>query len=262
MNTHREAASSSQLSADQNRTRPSRWRSLRSSSRRSATCASTCAALSSSTRKRRATQRIARSARPGPLHQPEHERRRDPHHDDPDDGDESVQRVDAPDRDRDDEPDPQDEVEHHRRADTDRAQREPGVGAADARQGEQPVAERRTGGAPAGHDARQGARAHLDAEHPHPREVLARCAERGAGEERVREQGGELEHETEDQQPRFDLLELGPRAPEPGDERHHEEVQDGDEGDQLQREPEAFARRLGVEALDLRQLARHQTRCG
>ena len=55
-------------------------------------------------------------------------------------------------------------------------------------------------------------------------------------------------------------LELVPRAPEAGDERQDEEVQDGDEGEQLQREAEAFPRRLEVGARDLRQFARHQAR--
>ena len=169
-------------------------------------------------------------------------------------------RIDAADRDRDDQPGPQDEVEHHRRAEPDRAEREPGVGAAYARQRHQPVAERRTGRAPARHDARQRSRAHLDAEHPHPREVLAGRAERCAGEERVREQGGDLEQEAGDQQPRFDTAQLGPCAAKAGDERQHEEVQHGHEGDELEREPVATAGRSRSRTLDLRQLTRHQAR--
>ena len=92
-----------------------------------------------------------------------------------------------------------------------------------------------------------------------PREVLAGRAERGPGEKRVTEQGGELEQEAEAQQAQFDTPQLGPRAAEAGDERQHEEVQHDDEGEELEREPEIPALRV-VGALDLRQFTGHQPR--
>ena len=60
------------------------------------------------------------------------------------------------------------QVEHDGRAEAGRGQGEAGVGAADARQREQPVAERRAGRAAAGHDVAERLGAHLDAEHPQP----------------------------------------------------------------------------------------------
>jgi hypothetical protein len=196
---------------------------------------------------------------PGALHQTEHQPGGDPHHDDPDDGDRSVDRVHAADRDRDDQTTPQQQVEHHRRTEPHRRQREAGIGAADPRQRHQSVAQRRSGGTPPGHDARQRAGAHLDAEHPHPGEVLARRAERGPGQKRVREQRPDLEHEAGDEQARFDAAQLGPRAAEPGDQRQHEEVEHGDERQQLERQPIGTPSGRTRGTLDLGQLTRHQT---
>ena len=179
-----------------------------------------------------------------PVHQPEHEPGADHHHDHADHRDCAVQRVDAADRDRHEQCDPQDQVEHNRRPEADRSEREAGVGAGDARQRHQPVPERRTGGTAAGHDARQRARAHLDPEQPPRRQVGTRVSQRGLHQRRVAVQRHHLERKPDDQQPRIDPTEILERVPEVGSERHHEVVRDGENDQQLERQPEPATRRL------------------
>ncbi len=184
-NIHSDAMSNNQLSVAQNTTTRSSWRSLTSSSTRSPTWRRTAANLSSLRLQLAgdpARRLLGASLAVG---QSDHEHRRDAHDDHADDRGEPVQRVDATDRDRDDEPEPEDDVQHDRRADAGGGECEAGVRAADPRQREQAVAERRAGRVPAGDDVRQRLGAQLDAEDPGVRQPVAGRAERRAGEERV-----------------------------------------------------------------------------
>ena len=143
------------------------------------------AAVSGSKRSLRPSQRRNGSARPWPCCRPRTSRATTSMIAQAGEGGRDVQRVDAAQRDRDQQGDPEDQVEHDGRAEPGRGQREAGVGAADARQRHQPVAERRAGGAAAGHDVAERLGAHLDAEHAHPRDLAAGLAERRAGQQRV-----------------------------------------------------------------------------
>ena len=163
-NTHSAAASSSQLNAAHMATRASSWRSAARSSRRPPTWRTAAPARSSSRPHLASDPAQDPLGPPCALHQTEDERRGPAHDDDASHGRRAVQLVHAADRDRDDQAEPEDDVEHHGRTEAGGGEREPGVGALDTGQGEQPVAERGTGRAAAGHDAAQRLGAHLDAE--------------------------------------------------------------------------------------------------
>ena len=240
-NTHSEAASSSQLRLAHSRTRRSSARSAMSSSSRSPTWRRAAAAVSGSKCSLRPSQRRNVSARPWPCSRPSTSRATTSMMPrparaavtysglTPRSGIEisrAIQKM---------------QVEHDGRAEAGGGQGEAGVGAADARQREQPVAERRAGGAAAGHDVAERLGAHLDAEHPQPRDLGAGLAERRAGQQRVGEPRRDLQEQAGDEERRLDLGELGRRAAEAGDQRQDEEVDDRREGDDL----DASARSAG-----------------
>ena len=119
------------------------------------------------------------------------------------------------------------------------ARAKPASGPLIARQRHQPVAERRAGGAAAGDDVAERLGAHLDAEHPHPRDRAGRprrapsgsaassenhaatCSSRPA----TRNSGSTL------------VISVG-RAAEARDQRQDEEVDDRGERDDLDGEPD------------------------
>ena len=259
-NTHRDAASSNQLRLAQSRTRRS---SLRSAIRLLQPLADLAEGRGG--RVRVEVQLAAEPAqeRLGPsltVLQAEHEQGDDEHDAQAGERERHVQGVHPAQRDRDQQGDPEEQVEHDGGAQAGGGQGEAGVRAADARQREQPVAEGRAGRAAAGHDVAERLGAHLDAEHPQAGDLGAGLAERRAGQQGVGEPRRDLQDQAGDEERRADLGDLGGRAAEAGDQRQEDEVDDRREGDDLDGQsdrPEAGAlegaRRV---ALDRGQLAR------
>ena len=148
-NTPSDAASSNQLRLAHSSTRRSSVRSAISSSSRSPIWRS-----GGGGRVRVEVQLAAEPAAGtlGPalaVLQAEHEQGDDEHDAQAGESGRHVQGVDAAQRDRDQQGDPEEQVEHDGRAEAGRGQGEAGVGAADAGQRQQPVAEGRAGGAAA-----------------------------------------------------------------------------------------------------------------
>jgi hypothetical protein len=116
-----------------------------------------------------------------------------------------------------DEGEPEEDVEHDRRADALGSEGEPGVGAGDPRLGEEPVAE--GGGwcrAPRGHMAEREGRK-VDAEEPQPAGTAV--GEDGVGQLGIGHEGGDLEEDPEDQVGGVDMGQAADLGPVRGGQR-------------------------------------------
>ena len=121
---------------------------------------------------------------------------------------------------------PEHHVEHHGRPDPLGTQGEPGIGSGHARLGQEPVAESRPGGVPAGGDVAEGECGHVDPEQPEPGGPSGR--EDGMGQLGVRRQGGDLQQQTQDQIGHIDVGQGVDLAPVGGRQRqgHVEDEQE------------------------------------
>ena len=151
-----------------------------------------------------------------------------------------VDGAEAPQRDRDEQARPEDDVQEHGRAEAGGGQREAGVGALDARQRQQAVAEGRAGGAAAWHHARDGPGRQLDPHHARQRDRPRR--QRLTGELAVGDEGTELEGHAQEQQRGADARELLDGRAEPGQLRQDEVVEREQQDDELDRALDPSAR--------------------
>ena len=197
--------------------------------------------------------------------QADHDEGDDEHDPEAGEGGRDVQRVDAAERDRHEQRDPEDQVEHDGRGEAGRGQGEAGVGAADARQREQPVA--RAPSWPRCRRARccDSALVLIWMRNIRSRDTPPRLvAERRPGQQRVGEPRRDLQRQAEHQERRVDPGELVGGVAEARDQRQDEDVDDDDERGELQRQahrtearPLDRPRRV---ALDRRELTRLQRR--
>src|SRR5215211_6659726 len=130
--------------------------------------------------------------------------------------------------DRHQQPDPQQEVQHHRRADALGGHGEGGVGARQPEPGQQPEPEGAADRRPAGNDVADSQRRQVDAEQ---RQVRRRGAvDHHLGQLGVAQDRARLQSHPQDDQPQVDLGEQAGRPPRPRDLGKHEI--DHHEGDQ------------------------------
>jgi len=125
---------------------------------------------------------------------------------------------------------PEDDVEHHGRADALGPEGEAGIGTGHARLGHQPVAERRPRGrAPGGHVA-EGQGREVDPEQAEP--GRAAVGKDGVGELRVGDQGGDLEEDAEGQVGHVDVGQRPDLAAVAGQQRNGdvEDEQEDEDG--------------------------------
>jgi hypothetical protein len=166
-------------------------------------------------------------------HEQHHQRREaaDQHH--PDQGGGQVQGVVArpAGRHRDHQPQPQEEIEHHRRADPLGGHGEGGVGAGQPRAGEEPEAERAARRRAARHHVAERQGGQLDAQQGEERRCLA-AGDHRPGQVRVAEDRAGLEHDPERDQPQVDAGQQAEGAARARDLGQHEV--DHHEGDQQQ----------------------------